>query len=421
MMQASDVIQLIARQRSGWSLEQPFYLSEDVYAFERSGWLAEQWFMLAHCSELAEAGSFIVRELLGESLLIVRDGEGTVRGFYNVCRHRGSRICDEDGRATRGFVCPYHAWSYRLDGSLRTAAALPDDLDTTQLGLRSVPIREIGGVILGSLRGDPWALELVQKEFEPGLNYHGIAQARIAARRHYPTLANWKLVLENFRECYHCLPAHPEYSSVMQWTDAIARVPADGGAGWTLALAKWADEQANPESPVPVVASDGEYAAANARAKHQPTPAAGANRAMFRIPIGGDHQTQSQDGKPVAPLMGRQPRFDGGVSHFSLRPFVTVMALNDHAVMMQFLPTGAQSTDVTITWLVNASASVTDVDVERMVWLWDVTTIQDKRLIERNAAGVRSQAYVPGPYTKLESRTAQFIERYLREQPTSHE
>lgn len=416
MMRSSDVLQLIARQRSGWSLEQPFYVSEALYEFERGGWLARQWFVLAHCSELPETGSFIVRDLLGESLLIVRDGERTVRGFYNVCRHRGSRLCDADGRASRGFVCPYHAWSYRLDGSLRMAAALPDGIDATQLGLHSVPVREIGGLILGSLRGDLQTLDAVQKEFEPGLSYHGLTQARIAARRNYPTNANWKLVMENFRECYHCFPAHPEYCSVMQWTDAIARVPADGGADWTQAIAKWSSDTANPESPVKVIAPEGEYAVSNASSQQHISPVASGTSAVLRIPIGDGYQTQSKDGMPVAPLMGQQPRFDGGVSHFSLRPFVTVMALNDHAVTFQFLPTGPQSTDVIVTWLVNASASDAEIDLERMTWLWDVTTVQDKHLIERNAAGVRSQAYAPGPYSKLESRTAQFIERYLREQ-----
>ena len=90
-------------------------------------------------------------------------------------------------------------------------------------------------------------------------------------------------------------------------------------------------------------------------------------------------------------------------------------ALNDHAVMFQFLPTAAQTTNVTIRWLVNGAASDSQVDIDRMVWLWDVTTIQDKTIIERNAAGVRSRAYVPGPYTKLESMPSRLVSRYLEE------
>jgi len=136
----------------------------------------------------------------------------------------------------------------------------------------------------------------------------------------------------------------------------------------------------------------------------------------YRIPIGGGFKTQSKGGIPVAPLMGEQRRFDGGVSHFLLRPFVTLMALNDHAILFQFLPLAAESTDVVITWLVDAAARDVDIDIERMVWLWDVTTVQDKRLIERNAAGVRSRSYTPGPYSKLESNTAEFVNHYLQEQ-----
>jgi glycine betaine catabolism A len=108
----------------------------------------------------------MVRKLLGESLIIVRDTEGVLRGFYNVCRHRGSRICDRDGQAT-SLVCPYHAWSYRLDGSVRSAPSISEDIDLGKLGLHSVPVREIGGVIVGSLKGDLQALDAVQRETEP--------------------------------------------------------------------------------------------------------------------------------------------------------------------------------------------------------------------------------------------------------------
>src|SRR5581483_703714 len=89
--------ELIHRQRPGWSLEQPFYTSPEIFEVERRGWLANQWLLLAHASEVRDSGCFIVRDLLGESIIIVRGVDRSVRGFYNVCRHRGSRICDRDG------------------------------------------------------------------------------------------------------------------------------------------------------------------------------------------------------------------------------------------------------------------------------------------------------------------------------------
>lgn len=397
-MQAAAFRELIERQKPGWSLEQAFYTSPEVYDLERQGWLAEQWYVMAHVSELPEVGSYIVRELLGESLIILRDADQNLRGFYNVCRHRGSRICERDGRAS-GLTCPYHAWSYRLDGSLRAAAALPDDVSTAHLGLHPIVVREIGGMVVVTPKGDPRTMDAVQEIFEPGLRYHGIPQARIAARRSYPTRANWKLVIENLVECYHCFPAHQEYCSVMKHVDAIARDSPDSAAAWKKIVDAWFRDEADPASPL----------------KQNTLDSTTATCAAIRGPIGGGRATQSQDGLPVAPLMGRLQRFDGGVSTFRCEPFIYLTTPNDYALMLQFLPAGPQLTEVTLTWLVSPAADQTQVDLERMLWLWDVTTQQDKALIERNAAGVRSSAYTPGPYSKVERWSARLVSRYLHE------
>jgi len=389
---------LIARQRPGWALEQPFYTSPSIYEIERRGWLANQWFLVAHRSEVADAGSYIVRELLGESLIFARDGEGTLRGFYNVCRHRGSRICERDGRSNN-LTCPYHAWSYRLDGSLRAASALPEEIDVSALGLRSIRVVEIGGLVLGSLLGDPQAIAPLSNTFEAGLKFHGLSNARIAARRSYPVRANWKLVLENFVECYHCFPAHPEYCRVMKHVDAVARDAPEAANAWEASAAAWLAKDASPDSPLAMNPPAAQFAICSA----------------FRAPIGGGRLTQSEDGRPVAPLMGEMKSFDGGVSFFRCEPFIFMGALNDHAVMFQFSPMAAEQTRVDVSWLVANSADDSEVDVARMTWLWDVTTAQDKVLIERNAAGIRSAAYVPGPYSKLESLPARFVARYLSE------
>jgi Rieske 2Fe-2S family protein len=395
-----DIRKAIDAQRPGWSLEQPFYTDPDLYHFEQKTWLARQWYVLGHASEVPDAGSFIVRDLLGESLIILRDAERVVRGYYNVCRHRGSRICAADGKAS-SLVCPYHAWSYRLDGTLRAAPAMSPDINLKALSLHSAPVREVGGVILGSLLGDPAKLDAIAAAAEPMLQYHGIPNARVAARRSYPTRANWKLVMENFTECYHCYPAHPEYCSTMQHVEVLARkATPEAVAAFDGEVDRWLREDADPDSPAALRPS----AYTDAMNLH-----------VSRSPIGGGRLTQSQDGNPVAPLMGRQKKFDGAAGVFSLRPFSFVALLNDHAVMFQFLPSGAEHTDVAIHWLVDSKASDTDVDVDRMIWLWDVTTVQDKAIVELNGQGVRSRAYRPGPYSTLETGPAALTQNYLRE------
>ncbi len=399
-MDLSMIREAIARQRPGWSLEQMFYIDPVYYQFEQRSWLARQWYTLAHASELPDVGSFIVRDLLGESLIVVRDSERIVRAYYNVCRHRGSRVCTVDGRAG-AFVCPYHSWSYRLDGSLRSAPAMSPDTDFKELGLHPAPVREVGGVILGSLRGNPQDIDAVEVAAEAMLQYHGIPGARIAARRSYPTRANWKLVMENFMECYHCYPAHPEYCSTMKHVEVLARKASPEAAeSYEREMERWFREDADPDSPV---------------APRKSTYTDAMKQHTSRAPIGGSRQTQSQDGKPVATLMGRQRKFDGGMGVFSVRPFAFLALLNDHAVMFQFLPAGPEQTDVHISWLVDQAAKPADVDVERMVWLWDVTTVQDKAIVELNAQGIRSCAYQPGPYSLLEPGPAALIQGYLRE------
>jgi Rieske 2Fe-2S family protein len=399
-MQIDVLHEAIARQRTGYSLEQMFYVSPELYAFERRNWLARQWYVLGHSSELPDVGSFIVRDLLGESLIIVRDSERAIRAFYNVCRHRGSRICTTDGKAT-SLMCPYHAWSYRLDGSLRSAPAMAADINLKELGLHAAPVREIAGIILGSLQGDAKDLDPAAAAGLPMLEYHGIPNARIAARRSYPTKANWKLVMENFTECYHCYPSHPEYCSTMSHVQVLARkATPEAEAAFEQEVARWHREDADPNSPAALRSSS--YV--ESMSQH-----------VSRAPIGGGRLTQSQDGQPVAPLMGRQTRFDGGAAVFSVRPFAFAALLNDHAVLFQFLPMAAELTHVHISWLVGGDTNARDVDVERMVWLWDVTTVQDKAIVELNAQGVRSDAYTPGPYSTLESGPGALIQKYLRE------
>jgi Rieske 2Fe-2S family protein len=397
VVRSHAIEEALARYRPGRSLEQFFYTSEELFEYERRTWLACQWFLIGHSSEVPRTGSYIVRELLGESLIVVRTATDAVKGFFNVCRHRGSRICRDDGIAT-AFTCPYHAWSYAIGGRLRSATALVEGTDKAELGLKPVRMRQVGGLLFCSL--DPKTPELDATPFLPGLEYQGVPGARIAARRHYPTAANWKLVMENFHECYHCLPAHPQYSGVMGHVKRYSMDAAGPAAEWNSEVDTWARTEALSDFPQAIVeTADADWSYTE----------------ITRFPIGGGRRTQSEDGQPVAPLMGRYPRYDGGVGTFGVPPFSYFFLLNDHAVLFQFLPRATESTDVTATWLVDAASAPDAVDVERLVWLWDVTTLQDKAIIEANAAGVRSRAYEPGPFSKLELWGVPLITQYIED------
>ncbi|MEQ1955413.1 aromatic ring-hydroxylating dioxygenase subunit alpha [Mesorhizobium sp. CN2-181] len=393
------VLGLIAAHRKDWSLQQAFYLDPAIFQLERQLWFPRQWVIVAHASEVPEKGRYIVRNLFDEEVIVVRhgDGEGDIAAYYNVCTHRGSRLCIKDGRG-RLLVCPYHAWGFRLTGELQTRADLPEGVDPEELGLHKVPTKVIGGIVMCGL--DQASLP----DIEPAANgltdlmrENGVDSARIVARKSYLTRANWKLVLENFLECYHCRPAHPEYFRVNGHVKVTAMRDDDNAKKWQDEIEAWHS-----------VIGDAEFN----KGIWEPGDLDTMPFAMHRKPIGSGRLTLSDDGQPVSRLMGGRVSYDGGENGFRIGRLSFVSAPNDYLTMFQMIPRSANETDVILTWLVDKDADA-DVDPDKISWMWDVTTVQDKIITEDNALGIASRVYRPGPYTPLESQTAFFIETYL--------
>jgi len=395
----AKIVGLIDRSRPNWSLEQPFYVDPAIFELERELLFPREWSLVAHASEVPEKGRYIVRKLFDEEIIVVRfgDGEEDIAAYYNVCTHRGSRLCTEDGRS-RLLVCPYHAWSFRLTGELQTRQDVPADVDPEALGLHRVPTKCIGGLVLCGL--DETSLPDVQPVADAlidGLRQNGIDRARIAARKTYPTKANWKLVLENFTECYHCRPAHPEYFRVNAHVKVTAMRDEDKAVQWQEELEAWHS-----------VIGDAEFNKGAWESGDIDTAPFG----MYRKPIGPGRMTLSDDGQPVSCLMGGRTSYDGGETGFLLGRLSFVSSANDYVTLFQMIPRSATETDVVLTWLVDKDADA-DIDTDAITWMWDVTTAQDKTITEHNAEGVTSRAYRPGPYTALETQTAAFVGVYL--------
>jgi Rieske 2Fe-2S family protein len=234
------------------------------------------------------------------------------------------------------------------------------------------------------------------------LDFHGFADARIAFSRSYPTQANWKLVVENFVECYHCAPAHPEFCSMHPPEALIAfgagpsSGPADAVEKYLPALEAWERRAAALGRPIGSV-DDG--------------PESSHLRLLLQRTIRDGFETETQDGRPASSLMGKRSGFDQGRMYLAFSPFSHVVATNDFAVLFLFTPRGAMQTDVDLYWLVDGKA--TEVDVDRMIWGWDETTKQDKIITENNQAGILSTRYRPGRYSEHEKRVVTFQQWYL--------
>ena len=196
--------------RPGFALPGVVYKDPAVYELEVRHIVLKAWHYVGHQSMVPERGDYFLFEVAGESVIVVRDGDGGINAFMNVCRHRGSRICDAaSGRESR-FTCRYHGWTYGLDGSLKAAARMPAGTDRTKLGLRRLQARVFEGLIFVNFDADAPDFAPLERDLGPAVRPYGLATAKVAHRQNYPIRSNWKLAVENYCECYHCQPAHPE-------------------------------------------------------------------------------------------------------------------------------------------------------------------------------------------------------------------
>ena len=396
---------LIEQTRPGYSLPQEFYTTEAVFAADFDQVISQKWIVAGHVSQVPNKGDYFLFKIGGEQIIVIRENAESVRAFFNVCRHRGSTICQaESGNAPR-LVCPYHAWTFGLDGRLISARLMPDDFDKAENGLLACHIRVFHGLIFINMSaGTPDDFDATFSDMGPILEYHGIAEARIAHSGSYPTTANWKLVIENFFECYHCVPSHPEFCS-MHASESLIAVgagpssgPADAIASYAPKLAAWEAKAAALGRPVGTIddATDSSHL-----------------RLMMQRMNKEGWAAETQDGTAPAPLMGKRKAADGGRIHLSFSPFSQIVADDHFIILFQFTPRSALVSDVEMVWLVDGRASEADVDIEKMIWGYHATTTQDKIITENNQNGIMSSRYQPGRYSEQEGSVVKFQEWYL--------
>lgn len=396
---ADRIAQAIKDHRPGHALGQPFYCDPAFFEYELEQLLKARWHCAGHISQAPAPGDFFTVSIFAESVIIVRGQDAELRALLNVCRHRGSRLCTEQSGHVRAgaFVCPYHAWSYNLDGTLRSARHTSPDFDRKMHGLKSVHLRVVEGLIFICLADEPLGFEDVETVLGRTAGAHGWGGAKLAARETYAVRANWKLVEENYMECYHCAPAHVEYSRFHLYArpEAINRESDARLRERTRALGL----------DIPDVDHWGEEALLGQEAVDS-----------LRSALADGAVSGSEDGRPLAPLMGQFGSYDGGVTFFDVGLNSHFLAYADHGLIYRFVPQTVDRTDMEVIWLVRGDAVAgSDYDVERLTWLWRVTSEADQRIIELNQQGVNSRWFEPGPYSQMEQHAARFVRWVLSE------
>jgi len=391
--------QLINNQVKDWSLDQEFYKNKEIFDLEIEKIYMNSWLLAGHESQIPNTGDYFLFNLLSESVIIIRGKDGKVRAFMNVCRHRGSHVCLESQGNVNRLTCPYHAWTYNLEGALVAAKYLSADIDKNNLGLHNCSIDVIEGLIMINFSDNPTSLEMMKQEVSEPMQMFGMKNLKIAAHKNYSIEANWKLTVENYNECYHCAPAHPEYAK-----------------SHSLKYAESSKEYQSAQKPM--IDSLAECGMKNYEisADYEDRIESQEQYAYHRYALFNGYVTGSENGQAIAPLIGTITNYNPGASDFSLGPVSFLLAYSDHVVAYVFTPVTHLTSQCDVYWMVDKDATEgKDYDLERLMWLWDVTTKADERIIANNQKGVNSRKYTSGPFSEKESTEKRFIRWYLNQ------
>ncbi len=402
MSDHASIAELIASHKPGWALDQGFYTDPAIYQLELDRIVMRNWIFAAHASQIPDGGDYLVFRLVNESAIIVRGDDGKIRAFANVCRHRGSLVCLENQGNEKKFRCPYHGWTYGLDGKLIAARSMNQQFDMEEYGLHPVSLEIFCGLMFVCFCDDPPSVVGAQRDLAKPLEMFDFDNLKVAAQKVYPIAANWKLAIENYMECYHCATAHPDYAKMHTLIlDAKKRDRIQEPMLLRMAACGLKDIEHDFDGTKSDLGEQG--------------------YSYSRTALFEGYKTGSRDGEPVAPLLGELTDYDGGASDLTLGPFSYFLAYSDHVVGYVFSPVDPANCECKVYWMVRGDAvEGKDYDRDEVMWLWDVTTCADEKIIVNNWKGVVSRYYEPGPFSEMERLERRFTEWVLQELATSN-
>lgn len=350
------------------TLERADYVSPEVFEREQARIFAQEWLCVGREAMVATPGRYVLFEMGLHELIVVRDRSGTVRALHNTCRHRGTRLCDAPcGELSETIQCPYHAWTYGLDGRL---LGVPDareieGFDKADWPLRQAHVATWEGFVFVNLADQPVPFASAYAPLASRFERWRLGTLTAVRRIEYDVRANWKLLFENYSECYHCSPVHPslvKLSSPTSGENDLVHGPFLGGFMTVTA------------------------------------------------PGGSLSLSGRACGVPVADLSEEDLQ---RVYYYSIFPNMLLSLHRDYVMVHTFRPLAPDRTRITCEFLFHsATLERSDLDPDDGVNFWDTVNREDWDLCERTQRGVTSPAYRPGPYSRRESLCAAFDRHY---------
>jgi len=392
MVDYGAIARLLDARKPGHSLAQGLYNSQNAFDFDMEAVFGRVWLMVGFDVELPKPGSWMAVAAGPWPVIITRDRHGALHAFHNSCRHRGAQICKPGKGASARLVCPYHRWTYEMSGELVHAARMGPAFDPADHALVPIHVESVGGVLFICMADDPPDIADFRRHFEPMIAPHDLANAKLAFESTLVEKANWKLVMENARECYHCGGSHPELSrSFPIRASAHFDYGDDGRQGLFVQRMAAAGLAGGP-------AEEDWWQA-------------------VRFVLNEGYTSMTMDGQFASrKLMCEAEGGDIGSLRLAVEPHAFAHATADQMLLFFAMPTAPNETVVTAKWLVHKDAvEGVDYHLDQLTDLWTRTNLQDRDLVENNQLGVNSPGYRPGPYSPgAEGLAIRFVDWYCR-------
>jgi Rieske 2Fe-2S family protein len=403
MLHFDAIAESLAQTRTGFTLPQNLYVSEEAYRFDTEVMLRSVWLYACTIAHVKNPGDQFLFELGETSVIVVHDKQGEIRAFHNTCTHRGAKLCSSAGKGAR-ITCPYHQWTFALDGKLLAARNMPPEFNKADHGLRPVALENIGGLIFLCLADNPPPIDRVKADIEAQIGLYDMTKLKVAVQDDLIEPANWKLVMENNRECYHCDVSHPELMKSLSTYGFGKGLPEDGA-----------------DDVVDDAAFDAMLEAQRARWQelgiyHEliEFPDNWWHR-VARLPLANGAVTQTLDGKPASKKL-IWPHGDQEQTSLSIwtQPNSWHHFCCDHVVTFSLTPLSADRTLLRTSWLVHEDAvEGVDYDPANLTAVWRATNAQDSHLSSINHQGIKGNGYRPGMYSVEEKLVDAFKTFYV--------
>ncbi len=400
--------ELVRRRKPGHTLDAPFYLSREIYDLDLSLIFGRHWIYVGVEPDVPESGDCMTVDIGNASILLIRGEDMEIRAFHNVCRHRGARLIDHHKTTVGNIICRYHQWTYAEDGRLLFAEHMGADFDTSCHGLKPVHLRSVAGLIFVCLAEEPPAdIEAMAAAMQPYLGPHEIRNSKIAHANDIIEEGNWKLTMENNRECYHCAANHPELTiPLFEY-------------GFGFSPDELDDDRREHAGRYETLLKESHTRWESCGLPSQEIDRLNTAVTGFRterLPLSGDGKSHTIDTRVACrKLLGSlRDRNLGGLS-FWTQPNSWHHFMSDHIVTFSVLPLEPERTLLRTKWLVHKDAvEGVDYDLNNLTQVWLKTNKQDGDLVAMAQRGVRQPAYEPGPYSPYtEGLVEKFCDWYI--------